>query len=62
MDSYTKKLDILLNKVANDDPLSSRETKNKRVYEVNMIACSTYLNNLNAIIAKESALEKKYTA
>tara|TARA_B100001057_G_scaffold155067_1_gene155253 strand:- start:8391 stop:9782 length:1392 start_codon:yes stop_codon:yes gene_type:complete len=57
MDTYTMKLDILLNKVANDDPLSSRETKNKRVYEVNMIACSTYLNNLNAIIAKESTCE-----
>ncbi len=57
MDAYTKKLDLLLNKIANDDPLSSRETKNKRVYEVNMIACSTYLNNLNAIIAKESTCE-----
>ena len=33
------------------------EKLNKRVYEVNMIACSTYLNNLNAIIAKESTCE-----
>ncbi|MBT4958485.1 MAG: hypothetical protein HON33_00775, partial [Flavobacteriaceae bacterium] len=57
MDVYTSKLDALIKKEENDDPLSSREAKNKRVYEVNMIACSTYLNNLNAIIAKESTCE-----
>ena len=57
MDVYTSKLDVLIKKEENDDPLSSREAKNKRVYEVNMIACSTYLNNLNAIIAKESTCE-----
>ena len=57
MDIYTSKLDALIKKEENDDPLSSREAKNKRVYEVNMIACSTYLNNLNAIIAKESTCE-----
>ena len=57
MGAYSKKLDLLLNKIDNDDPLTSRETKNKRVYEVNMVACSTYLNNLNAIIAKESTCE-----
>ena len=55
--SYTSKLDVLLKKEENDDPLSSRELKNKRIYEVNMVACSTYLNNLNAIIAKESTCE-----
>ena len=57
MDIYTSKLDALIKKEENDDPLSTREAKNKRVYEVNMIACSTYLNNLNAIIAKESTCE-----
>ncbi len=57
MGSYTSKLDLLLKKEENDDPLSNKEVKNKRIYEVNMIACSTYLNNLNAIIAKESTCE-----
>ena len=57
MSSYTSKLDALLKKEENDDPLSSKEIRNKRIYEVNMIACSTYLNNLNAIIAKESTCE-----
>ena len=57
MGAYTLKLDKLLEKEDNGDPLSSRETKNKRVYEVNMVACTTYLNNLNTIIAKESTCE-----
>ncbi|MDA9241071.1 hypothetical protein N9O97_01385 [Flavobacteriaceae bacterium] len=57
MSAYTLKLDKLLEKENNGDPLSIRETKNKRVYEVNMVACNTYLNNLNTIIAKESTCE-----
>jgi len=57
MSAYTSKLDILLEKESNSDPLSSREISNKKVYEVNMLACNTYLNNLNAIIAKESTCE-----
>ena len=57
MSSYTTKLDILLKKESNNDPLSTKETRNKKVYEVNMVACSTYLKNLNAIIAKESSCE-----
>ena len=31
MGAYSKKLDLLLNKIDNDDPLTARETKNKRV-------------------------------
>jgi len=57
MNTYTSKLDLLLKKEENNDPFSARETRNKKVYEVNMIACSTYLKNLNAIIAKESTCE-----
>ena len=57
MGSYTTKLDKLLQKEKNSDPLTSREVRNKKVYEVNMVACNTYLNNLNAIIAKESTCE-----
>ena len=57
MSSHTTKLDMLLKKESNNDPLSTKETRNKKVYEVNMVACSTYLKNLNAIIAKESTCE-----
>ena len=57
MNSYTSKLDLLLKKEENNDPLTGRETRNKKVYEVNMVACSTYLKNLNTIIAKESTCE-----
>ena len=49
MGVYTSKLDILLKKEENSDPLTSREIRNKKVYGVNMVACNTYLNNLNAI-------------
>ena len=54
---YSTKLDGLLKKEDNGDPLSRRETRNKKVYEVNLLACSTYLKNLNAIIAKEASCE-----
>lgn len=57
MNTYTSKLDLLLKKEENNDPFSAREIRNKKVYEVNMIACSTYLKNLNTIIAKESTCE-----
>jgi tetratricopeptide (TPR) repeat protein len=57
MEAYTSKLDLLLKKEENNDLISARELRNKKVYEVNMIACDTYLNNLNAIIAKESTCE-----
>ena len=57
MGAYTAKLDLILKKEENSNPLSSREIRNKKVYEVNMVACNTYLNNLNAIIAKESTCE-----
>ena len=57
MGAYTAKLDLILKKEENSTPLSSREIRNKKVYEVNMVACNTYLNKLNAIIAKESTCE-----
>jgi tetratricopeptide (TPR) repeat protein len=57
MDVYSSKLDVLLKKEESDIPITGRESRNKRVYEVNMVACSTYLRNLNAIIAKEATCE-----
>ena len=41
------KSNILLQKEGNNDPLTNKETRNKKVYEVNMVACSRYLKNLN---------------
>ena len=57
MGVYTSKLDLILNKEENSTPLSSIEIRNKKVYEVNIVACDTYLNNLDAIIAQESTCE-----
>ena len=57
MGVYSSKLDNLLKKEEGSSLLTGRESRNKRVYEVNMVACSTYLNNLNAIIAKEATCE-----
>ena len=51
MGAYTAKLDLILKKEENSTPLSSREIRNKKVYEVNMVACNTYLK-FNAAIAK----------
>jgi tetratricopeptide (TPR) repeat protein len=52
-----KKLDVILKKEDNGTALTSRETRNKRVYEINSVANTTYANNLDAIIAKESTCE-----
>jgi tetratricopeptide (TPR) repeat protein len=57
MGVYSSKLDNLLKKEEGSSLLTGRESRNKRVYEVNMVACSTYLNNLNAILAKEATCE-----
>jgi tetratricopeptide (TPR) repeat protein len=57
MSVYSSKLDALLKKEQSADPLTGKESRNKKVYEVNMVACSTYLKNLNAIIAKEATCE-----
>ena len=53
----SKKLDIILNKIDNGTPLSSRENRNKRVYETNILAFSTYAKNLDAMISIESSCE-----
>ena len=57
MSVYSTKLDALLKKEQSANPLTGKESRNKKVYEVNMVACSTYLKNLNAIIAKEATCE-----
>jgi len=52
-----KKLDVILKKEAAGTALTSRETRNKRVYDVNSNAIGTFLSNLDAIIAKEATCE-----
>ncbi len=52
-----KKLDAILTKLDSGQALTSREQRSKRVYETNVLAFSTYANNLDAIISKESSCE-----
>jgi tetratricopeptide (TPR) repeat protein len=52
-----KKLDIILKKEESGTALTSRETRNKRIYNVNSSAIGTFLSNLDAIIAKEATCE-----
>lgn len=52
-----KKLDVILNKEEAGTALTSRETRNKRIYNVNSNAIGTFLSNLDAIIAKEATCE-----
>jgi tetratricopeptide (TPR) repeat protein len=49
-----KKLDKILIKIDSGQPLTNRETKNKRVYEVNSRAIGIFLSNLDAIISIEA--------
>jgi len=52
-----KKLDIILKKEESGTALSTKETRNKRVYNTNSNAIGTYLRNLDAIIVKEATCE-----
>ncbi|MGB2514547.1 MAG: hypothetical protein ACPIAA_06480, partial [Flavobacteriaceae bacterium] len=52
-----KKLDVILKKEESGTALTSRETRNKRIYDVNSSAIGTFLSNLDAIIAKEATCE-----
>ena len=52
-----KKLDIILKKEDTGDPLTSREQRRKRIYNINSKAIGTFLSNLDAIIVKEITCE-----
>ena len=52
-----KKLDVILKKEEAGTALTSRETRNKRIFNVNSNAIGTFLSNLDAIIAKEATCE-----
>ena len=52
-----RNLDAILNKEETGSPLTSREIRSKKVYEVNSNAIAIMLKNLDAIIAKEATCE-----
>ena len=55
--NLARKLDVILKKEDAGEPVTSREQRNKRVYETNVLAFSTYAGNLEAMISKESSCE-----
>ncbi len=55
--NLARKLDVILKKQDAGQPVTSREQRNKRVYETNVLAFSTYAGNLDAMISKESSCE-----
>lgn len=55
--NLARKLDVILKKEDAGQPVTSREQRNKRVYETNVLAFSTYAGNLDAMISKESSCE-----
>ncbi len=55
--NLAKKLDVILKKVETGEALTSRQQRNKSVYETNTLAFSTYAGNLDAMISKESSCE-----
>ena len=52
-----KNLDVILKKEESGSPLTNREIRSKKVYEVNSNAIGIMLKNLDAIIAKEATCE-----
>ena len=55
--NLSKQLDKILTKEDAGTALTSRETRNKKVYEINSKAIGTYISNLDAIIAQEATCE-----
>ena len=55
--SISRNIDIILNKEEAGTPLTSREVRNKRVYDVNSNAVSAYLQLIDQLIAKEATCD-----
>ena len=53
--NLARKLDVILKKEEEGNPITSREIRNKRGYGINSNAIATYLRNLDAIISKEAS-------
>jgi len=55
--NLAKQLDKILTKEDAGTALTSRETRNKKAFEINSRAIGTYISNLDAIIAQEATCE-----
>ena len=55
--ALAKKLDVILKKEDEGKPLTSKEQRSKRIYNINSKAIGTFLSNLDAIVAKEATCE-----
>lgn len=53
----SKNIDIILNKEELGTPLTSREERNKRIYDTNSRAVSAYLQLIDQLIAKEATCD-----
>ena len=52
--NISKNIDIILNKEESGTPLTSREVRNKKIYNTNSNAVSAYLQLIDQLIAKEA--------
>ena len=55
--NISKNIDIILNKEESGTPLTSREARNKKIYDTNSNAVSAYLQLIDQLIAKEATCD-----
>ena len=55
--NISKNIDIILNKEESGTPLTSREVRNKKIYDTNSNAVSAYLKLIDQLIAKEATCD-----
>ena len=55
--NISKNIDIILNKEESGTPLTSREVRNKKIYNTNSNAVSAYLQLIDQLIAKEATCD-----
>jgi len=55
--NISKNIDIILNKEELGTPLTSREVRNKKIYDTNSKAVSAYLQLIDQLIAKEATCD-----
>ena len=55
--NISKNVDIILKKEESGTPLTSREVRNKRIYDTNSNAVSAYLQLIDQLIAKEATCD-----
>ena len=55
--NISRNIDIILNKEESGTPLTSREVRNKKIYDTNSNAVSAYLQLIDQLIAKEATCD-----